>query len=80
MMVEEWMDFLLEDKLMDVADITVFRLEKDKALWIHSLLNQAKKAERVLLFDFEWSLLPIERIKVTVVTSRNSKEFVYNGR
>jgi hypothetical protein len=80
LMVEEWLDFLIEDKLLAKEDIAAFRLENDKALWIHTLLNKAKKDERVLLLDFEWSLLPIERIKVTLVTQRNTKEFTYNAR
>jgi len=80
MMVEEWMDFLLEEKLMVVEDIPSFRLEKDKASYIYGLIKTAKDSDRVLLFDFEWAILPIERIKITVVTPRNSKEFVYNGR
>ena len=74
------MDFLLEEKLIDTSDIPAFRLEKDKALYIYGLINTAKNSDRVLLFDFEWAILPLERIKVTVVTPRNSKEFVYNGR
>jgi hypothetical protein len=80
MMVEEWMDFLLENKLIETEDIPTFRLEKDKALYIHEIITKAKKDERVLLFDFEWNILPVERIRVTVVTSRNNKEFVYNGK
>ena len=80
MMVEEWMDFLLDDKLMTVDEIPKFRLENDKAAWIHGLIKVAKDSERVLLFDFEWAILPIERIKVTVVTQRNTKEFVFNAR
>lgn len=79
LMIEEWMDFLLEEKIMDVSGIPAFRLEKNKALWIHTILNEAKKTEKVLLFDFEWTVLPVERIKVTVVTNRSSKEFTYNA-
>lgn len=79
LMVEEWMDFLLENKLMDISGIPTFQLEKNKALYIYNIISEGKKSEKVLLFDLEWAILPIERIKVTIVTTRNTKEFVYNA-
>lgn len=79
LMVEEWMDFLLENKLLDSSGIPAFALERNKALYIHNVLSEGKKSEKVLLLDFEWNVLPVERIKVTVVTTRNTKEFVYNA-
>jgi len=79
LMVEEWMDFLLENKLLDSSGIPAFALERNKALYIHNVLTEGKKTEKVLLLDFEWQLLPVERIKVTIVTARNTKEFVYNA-
>ena len=78
-MVDEMVDFFLEEKILETANIPAFKLEKNKALALYQIVESAKNSEKILLFDYEWSILPIERIKLTVVTNRSSKEFAYNA-
>jgi len=80
LMVDEMMDFFLEEKVMDPANMAAFRLARDKALYIYDLVKKAKLNDKVSLFDYEWVILPVERIKITAVTERNSKEFIYNAQ
>lgn len=41
-------------------------------------LTRSCKDDKIQLLDFEWSLLPKEYIKITIITEREKKEFTYN--
>jgi hypothetical protein len=36
------------------------------------------KGNKLQLLEFEWIFLPVERIKITIITDRNTGEFTYN--
>lgn len=70
--------FLLEEKLISDFERSTLGDSADKAKLLTELLEKLKKEEKVLLLDYEWSILPIERLKLTIVSPRDSREFVYN--
>ncbi len=76
--LEDIVDYLIEENIMDASELPFFRREVDKPKQIWKLINDAKQKQKVLLFDFEWQLLPVERIKITVVSDRNSRVFSFN--
>ena len=76
--LDDVIDFLLEEKMMKPEEVPTYRKEVNKSQYVWNLFNEAKKAEKIMLFDFEWQLLPIERIKITIVTERSSKSFHHN--
>jgi hypothetical protein len=41
-------------------------------------LSNAVKEEKIHLLDYEWTLLPREYIKITIISEREQKEFTYN--
>jgi hypothetical protein len=74
---EEMISWMSDNKLIDkekwkTADSSQLRAE----LVVTSLLKAAE-LDKLHLVDFEWSVLPIERIKITVVSEREKVEFTY---
>jgi hypothetical protein len=41
------------------------------------LLEQAVKDEKVQLLDYEWTILPVERMSLTIVTQTDKRVFTY---
>jgi hypothetical protein len=76
--LDEFVDFLIEENLMSQDNIGDFRRASNRPKFLHSLLLKHKQEDKIMLLDFEWVLLPIERIKITIVTERTSKSFTYN--
>jgi hypothetical protein len=74
---DDLVDFMLEEKLMTQSQIAEFKKETQKALYLWKLLV-AECDNKIMLLDFEWSLLPIERLKITIVTDRTSRSFGFN--
>ncbi len=71
--LDDVVDFLIEEKIIDASVLPYYKREPNKPLFLWTLISNAK--EKVMLFDFEWSILPIERIKITIVTNSTSKTF-----
>jgi hypothetical protein len=45
---------------------------------IAGLLDESLKADKLQLVDYEWTILPHERLSLTLVSQNAKKEFVYN--
>lgn len=45
---------------------------------VATILNDLQKADKLQLVDYEWSILPFERLKLTLVTNTQRKEFEYS--
>lgn len=71
------MDFLVAEDLMLREQRKAILASSDvaKALQAHIA---AFKGNKLQLLEYEWTLLPEERIKITLITDRNSKEFTWN--
>ena len=78
------MSFLIEEKLMDQADAKRIMSEALSSKALHSYINALKnstamyKINAVQMVEYEWQVLPVERIKIIIVTDRSSREFSYN--
>lgn len=70
-------DFLLEEKLINDSQLTNLKLELDKAKFLYELIKKAEKDDKILLFSFDWVVLPVERIRIRLITERNTKELTY---
>ncbi len=73
----ELVEFLVEEKIMTNEVLANLKLELDKPRFLHTFLKQEEKDDKLLLLSFDWVVLPIERIRIRLVTERNSKEFAY---
>lgn len=76
--IDDLVAFLIAEKLLSEFQYSCLKQEADKPKFIYTLLEELKKADRLLLLDYEWSLLPIERLKLTIITERTTREFTYN--
>jgi hypothetical protein len=70
-------DFLLAEKVITDGQVSDLKLELNKPKALHALMKKAEKDEKLLLLSFDWILLPVERIRIRLITERNSKELTY---
>ena len=73
----ELVNFLYEEKLITKSDVEHVGKEPDKARTVYEILQRLKEEDKLLLLDYEWIILPIERIKVSIVTEAVAREFTY---
>jgi hypothetical protein len=71
------MEFLIGEDLLSKEERKAMLSASDvpKSLQAHLASLRGK---RLQLLEYEWTLLPEERLKVTIITDRNSREFSFN--
>jgi len=74
---EDFKEYILDNKLAKEEDFRLLARDTERARFVCYTLDQAAKAEKIILLDYEWTFLPIELIKVTCVTEREKREFTY---
>lgn len=77
--LDEIISFLKQEGLIDDNQIKTVKLQPDHAKEVQLLLANLKKQGKFQLLSYEWNILPIENIKVHIITDRNQKDFAYNG-
>lgn len=73
----ELVNFLYDEKLISVSDLEEVGKSPEKAKLVYLILEKLKSDGKLLLLDYEWTILPVERIKVSIVTEAIAKEFTY---
>jgi hypothetical protein len=73
----ELVEWLVETKLVKYEDFVTLTREQERSEFVYKSLIDAEQKEDLILLDFEWSLLPLEFIKITCVTETEKKEFVH---
>ena len=73
----EFTDWLVEHRLVKKDDFIGLTRNKEKAEFIYNIFEQGMNNEMLQLVDYEWSLLPLELIKITCVTELEKKVFTY---
>ncbi len=71
------LDFLVTEDLMTKEERKQVLASSDVPKSIHTFLAKMK-GKQLQLLEYEWTVLPQERLKVTVITDRNSREFSFN--
>jgi len=71
------LEFLVAEDLMTREERKGILASSDVSKSIHTFLAKMK-GKQLQLLEYEWVLLPDERLKVTIITDRNSKEFSFN--
>ena len=72
------LEFLLQEDLITRQESVAVRSSADIAKVIHTKLIVLSKTNRVQLIEYSWEVLPVERVKLFIVTDRASREFSYN--
>lgn len=76
--INEIVTFLLEEKLLDKSEATSIVSSSDVAKSLNALLHRLNELGKIQLIEYEWVILPVERIKIHIVTLLSNREFVYN--
>ena len=71
------MEFLVAEELMSKEERRFMGKSADVPKILQAFLAKMK-GKQLQLLEYEWILLPEERLKVTIITDRNSREFSYN--
>jgi hypothetical protein len=71
------MDFLIKEDLMTREEARAIRSTAEVPKMLHTRLVALSKAKKLQLLEFEWIVLPLERIKIMVVTDRVQREFSF---
>jgi hypothetical protein len=72
--ISEW---LIELKILEQSSLKLKTRPDERAILILDALTKAEEKEVFQLLYFEWTILPVESIKLTCVTNKESKEFKY---
>ena len=73
----EIVEYLLTNKLAVESDAKAAIHPQERAEFIFNSLKKGEADEKLLLIDFEWNILPIEQVKITCVSTRESRQFTY---
>lgn len=71
---EELLEFLFKEYLITKDELNVIRNSPEKAKLMQAKLRSLSQDRRLQLLEFEWTILPVERIRITIVTDREHKE------
>lgn len=76
--VENILVFLLGEGLVSKEQIKTVKGSPDLAKDVQKLLAGLSQTGKLQLLEYEWHILPVERIRIHIVTDRNNQEFAYN--
>lgn len=76
--VDNILEFLLSENLINRDEVRVTRASPEIAKDIQLMLARLSESSKFQLLEYEWTILPVERIKIHIVTDRTSQEFTYN--
>lgn len=68
-------DYLFKDRVITSAQMEEIKTSNSRSESLLRALESASKEGRVQLLDYEWQILPTQRVVVTIVTDSGIKEF-----
>ena len=72
-------NYLISDKLMNNSEIDSIKKEGSNITrYLYEFLKKLQQEEKLMLLDFEWQMLPVERLKLTLVTNLSTKTIQHN--
>ena len=76
--LEEILQFLKLEGLVDDNQMKSVTLGADHAKEIQGILKDLQVKNKLQLLEYEWNVLPVENILITIITERNQREFGFN--
>lgn len=74
---DEFIEYLVDQGILNRDTINPNDREFDVLKVLHTALHEAVQKDKILLLDYKWQLLPIEQIRIQIITSRGSKDWLY---
>lgn len=69
--------FLIDERLMKKEELIDVDRPMERAKFIVAKLQSLLTDEIIMLADWTWIILPVERIKILIVTDTQQKEFTW---
>lgn len=76
---EELIAFFVQEKLFSAEELRVFKESSEQARLLQAKMASLSSENKIQLLEYEWVLLPVERIKLNIVTDRGHREFLVEG-
>lgn len=76
--LEEILQFLKLEQLVDDNQMKSVKLSADHAKEVQQILRDLQVRNKLQLLMYEWNVLPVENIMISIITERNSREFTFN--
>ena len=73
---EELITFLLQEKLLSKEELKVIRESPEQARHLQHKLATLSSEQKIQLLEYEWVVLPVEQIKLNIVTDGGHREFI----
>ena len=73
---DELIAFFLQEYLLSKEEVKVIKSSPDQGKLLQAKLAALSEERKVQLLEYEWVILPTERIKISIVTDRGFKEFI----
>ncbi len=73
------LQFLKQEGLVDDNQLRSIKNGPDHAKEVQQILRDLQVRNKLQLLEYEWNVLPVENIKITIITDRDSREFIHNG-
>lgn len=75
------LNFLKDEKLItdDAVQTLMSEHHSSHAAHIANLLAELAKQDKLQLVDYEWTILPNEHMRLTLITNHSKKEFEFNA-
>jgi len=70
-------EWLLEKRLVTKLQVDMYTRMDERAEFLYNVFEDAKSNDQFQLIDWEWSILPLELIKITCVTETEVRVFSY---
>lgn len=70
----EIVQFLESEGLITSGEVANLTRVEDQVHFTYTKSNKLIEQDLLFLFDYEWVVLPKEKIKITIVTRRTTKE------
>lgn len=67
--------WLIEQKIITRTEAEGPTRDQEKAEFLYFSFKKGVDIEKLILLDYEWTILPLEQIKITCITDRETKEF-----
>ena len=75
----EILSFLVEENILTKEGVDAHIKAGLHAKSMQQLLANLKATNKIQLLEYTWTILPIERITLLIVTDRNQRTFDYDG-
>ena len=72
---EELIQFLVQEYLLSSEELKVIKNSPEQGKLLQAKLALLSDERKLQLLEFEWTILPTERIRINIVTDRGFKEF-----